>query len=170
MMKQNGILDDIKNIVGEEIGNEIEKTAYDSNIFVLYIATIENVTQKDLEDEYTHSYKVKFPERTFEQFMRYKRDWNKDKYRFAVEPQGYFLDENTAVKYVKANMGDINESGSFPYAIVSSMPLNCVYPTANIRTHRLFRYTRDTDTYDEVSWEALESTRLLLKYGQRGGF
>ena len=170
MVKKIGILDEIKKIVDIETSKQIEEIAYQSNLFVLSIAWIKKLTKEDLEKEYEHNYKVKFPDRDFETFVKYKEGWNEDKYRFGAEPQGFFLDEKTAVEYAQANMGDINEAGSYPYAIVSSMPLNRVYPTANKRTHRLFEYCHKDDGYHEISWERDESTKLLLKYGESGGF
>jgi hypothetical protein len=96
--------------------------------------------------------------------MRYKKNWDRDKYTFDIEPQGYFIDRATAVDYAESNMGDINEAGAYPYVVISSMPLHCVYPHANIREHILFYFNKETGRYDEIDWDRDEGTKCLGRH------
>ena len=176
MISQNGILNNIGEKYGEEVKKEVLDMAYSSNIYILYIASAHKMTEKDFEIGFA-AYKARFPERTFESYMKFKKNWDEDKYVFDVEPQGYFLDEKTAIDYAIANMGDINEAGCFPYAIVSSKPLNRYYPYAivssmplnrvyafcNEGTHKLFHYNKETDKYDPMDWDYSEETKYLRK-------
>ena len=162
MISQNGILNNIGEKYGEEVKKEVLDMAYCSNIYILYIADGHKMTDKDFEAGFA-SYNVSYPNRTFEQYMRFKKNWDEDKYSFIVEAQGYFLDEETAIDYAVSNMGDINEAGAYPFAIVSSMPLNRVYAFCNECSHKLFKYNRETDKYEPLDWNYSEETKYLRK-------
>lgn len=169
MQETTSLLKNIENRLGEDIKEKIEKISYESNIYILYLVDIHEVTRKDLEIGYA-SYHARYPERTFEDYLKYKRNWDQDKYTFDIEPQGYFIDRKTAVEYAEANMGDINEAGAYPYVIISSMPLNRVYPMCNFRDHTLFHFNAKTERYEEVDWDHSEGTKLLEKKGSNGWY
>lgn len=169
-MDQKPLMENIKDSLGEDVANQIkEKIAYLSDIYILTIADSYEVTEESMRIKFA-SYQAKYPNRTFESYVKYLKNWDEDRFTFVIEPMGYFLDEQTAIEYAEANMGDINECGAFPYAIVSSIPLNRVYPTCNFRTHKLFEYNKKTNRYESVDWDAKEDTRILLKRGEHGAF
>ena len=147
----------------------VEALAYETSIYVLYLADITEVSQKSLDAKFA-SFKVRYPARTYEQFMKQLKNWNEDKYHFLAEPQGYFIDEDTAVDYAVRNMGDINESGAYPYVLISSMPLNRVYPAANTRKFRIFLFNKKKEVYEEIDWDYSEATKILLRKGEGGFF
>ena len=163
------LLDAIRNNMDAPVVNKVEELAYESNIYVLYLADITPVSQKTLDAKFA-SYHVRYPDRTYEQFMKQLKNWNEDKYSFLAEPQGYFIDEATAVDYAIKNVGDINEAGAYPYVLISSMPLNRVYPAANIRKFRIFLFNKKKDMYEEINWDYSEATKILLKKGEGGFF
>jgi hypothetical protein len=163
-MESNSLMHNIIKEFGQEIGNKIQRRiAFESNLFILYLVDIHEVTRMDLEIGFA-SYHARYPERTFEDYIKFKRNWDQDKYTFDIEPQGYFIDRATAVDYAKCNMGDINEAGAYPYVVISSMPLHCVYPHANIREHTLFHFNKDTEKYDEIDWDYNDGTKCLERH------
>lgn len=163
-MNENSLLENIIKEFGEDVGEKINKRlVFESNLYILYLVDIHEVTQRDLDIGFA-SYHVRFPDRTYEQYLKYKKNWDADKYTFDIEPQGYFIDKATAVDYAESNMGDINEAGAYPYVVVSSMPMHCVYPHANIREHTLFHFNKETERYDEVSWDLNEGTKCLGRH------
>ena len=165
MIEQKSLIESIENEFGEEVGEKVrEKLAYESNIYVLYIASVSKVTERGLQIGFA-SYHARFPDRTYEQYLKYKKNFDEDKFNYDIEPQGYFIDEKTAFEYAEANMGDINEAGSFPYVIISEMPLNRVYPTCNTREHRLFVFDDETRKYKEIAWDYNEETEFLQRRG-----
>ena len=167
MSEYKSLLKTIEEELGQEIKEKIEDMTYRSNLYILYLMSYHEVTQKDLEAGYA-SYRVKYPDRTFENYLQYKMNWDRDKFSFDIEPQGYFVDRKTAIEYAEANMGDINEAGSF--VIVSSMPLNTVYPMCNFREHTLLHFNRKTGKYEEIDWDYCEATKLLKEKGHSGWF
>ena len=162
-MNEHSLLYNINKKFGTEISEEIKKMTYESNLFMLYVVDIHEVTRRDLEIGFA-SYNARYPERTFEDYMRYKKNWDRDKFTFDIEPMGYFIDRAEAVYYAEYNMGDINEAGAYPYVVVSSMPLHCVYPHANIREHTLFHFNKKTERYEEVGWDFNEGTKYLERH------
>ena len=73
MLTQKGILNNIGEKYGEEVKKEVLDMAYCSNIYILYIADGHKMTEKDFKAGFA-SYHVKYPERTFEQYMRFKKN------------------------------------------------------------------------------------------------
>lgn len=164
MRNEHSLLYNITQEFGEDVSKKInEKIVFESNLFILYLVDIHEVTRKDLEIGFA-SYHARYPQRTFEDYLRYKRNWDRDKFSVNIEPQGYFIDRATAVDYAESNMGDINEAGAYPYVVVSSMPLHCVYPHANTREHTLFHFNKETERYEEVDWDYNEGTQHLERH------
>lgn len=163
-MNEHDLLHNIAEEFGEDVAKKINyKIVFESNLYILYLVDIHAVTQRDLEVGFA-SYHARYPERTFEQYLKYKRNWDRDKYSFDIEPQGYFIDRATAVDYAESNMGDINEAGAYPYVVISSMPLHCVYPHANIREHTLFHFNKETERYEEIDWDYNDGTKCLERH------
>lgn len=169
MHDTTSLLKMIQTEMGDEIKNKVEELSYQSSIYILYLVDINQVTEESLRIGFA-SYQAKWPNRTFETYMRHKRDWKEDKYSYIIEPQGYFIDAATAVDYAEKNIGDINEAGAYPYVIVASMPLNRVYPMCNIREFRLFHFDKKKDVYNEIDWDYSEATQILLTKGESGAF
>ena len=169
MHDTTSLLKKIEKELGEEIHRKVEEISYDASIYILYLVDIIEVTEKALRVGFA-SYQAKWPDRTFEMYMRHKRDWKEDRYSYVIEPQGYFIDAATAVDYAEKNMGDINEAGAYPYVIVSSMPLNRVYPMCNTRDHRIFKFNRNKEIYEEIDWDYNDGTKILLEKGESGAF
>ena len=168
-MDNVGLMQAIKNQFDDTVVSKIEKLSFESEIFILYLVSFSKVTQRDLEIGFA-SYKARYPERTFESYLKFKKNFDEDKFKYNIEPQGYFIDEGVAIDYAKKNMGDINECGSFPYVIISSMPLNRVYPTCNFRTHKLFKFNKETKEYEQTDWNSCEGTAILEKKADNGWY
>jgi hypothetical protein len=164
-----GLLSQIESSMGKEVKAKIETISYTASIFILNIVSAHKVTEKDLQIGFA-SYHARYPERTYEQFLKFKSNSDADKYVFDIEPQGYFIDENTAIKYAESNIGDINEAGSFPYVIISSMPLNRVYPCCNTRSHRIFKFNQSIKQYEQIDWNDEECTKYLYKHTKTSCF
>ena len=165
MIDQKGILENIANsfgTLGKEVAEKCNRLANESNFYVLSTVNVNEITNDKLRIQYA-SYSAQYPDRTFEQFLNYRKNWNEDKYTFGITEQGYFLSEKLAVEYAKENMGDLYEAGSHPYLVISELPLNRVYPHAHICNHRLFEYNREKDAYEEIDWTIDEVTMLLSK-------
>lgn len=154
------IMDNINKKYGKDVEEDVKKMAYSSCIYILYDVCTHKITEKDLKIEFA-SYEKKFPGRTFEQFLRFKKDWKQDKYSFGIEEQGYFLDEETAIDYAINNIGDLNEAGAYPYVVISSRPLNVVYPNTRSNTHKLFLFNRKIDKYELINWDLNDETKHL---------
>lgn len=169
MHEQISLLKQIEDKLGKEIKEQIEELTYKSSLYVLYAVSYHKVTKLDLDAGYA-SYHVRYPERTFEDFLRYKRNWNEDQFTFTIEAQGYFVDRKTAVDYAESNMADINEAGSFPFIIISSMPLNTMYPMCNFRDHTLFHFNTKTNKYEEVDWDYDDATAMLKSKANNGWY
>jgi hypothetical protein len=155
--------------MGVDTATQIDEIANFSDIYILYLVSYHEVTHKDLEIGYA-AYHTRFPERDFESYMRMKRNWDEDRFTYDIEPQVYFISRKTAIEYAESNMGDINEAGSYPYVIVSSMPLNCVYPKCNERDHTLLHFNQETRRYEEIDWDCNDAMRLLQKKGSNGWY
>ena len=160
MVDQIGVLYNIEKKLGKDVRDIVDELSYESNIYLLYIVSVRATTQRDLDIGFA-KYHASFPDRPYESYMKHVTTCKEDKFRYGMEPQGYFLNEKTAIEYAEKNMGDINEAGSFPYVIISSMPLNRVYPVCNTRTHRIFLFDEEFDGYREVNWSYNEETKYL---------
>lgn len=169
MREHTSLLNAIDKDLGKETKDKVEELSYKTNLYILYLMSYHEVTQMDLEAGFA-SYKVRYPDRSFENFLKYKRNWEQDRFTFDIEPQGYFIDRKTAVEYAESNMGDINEAGAYPFVIVSSMPLNTVYPKCNFREHTLFHFNKNKERYEEVDWDYCEATKLLEQKSHNGWF
>jgi hypothetical protein len=168
-IEQKGLLEHIDERIGKDLKDKVEALVNFSNVYVLYLVDIIPVTEKGLKIKFA-SYQAQFPNRTYEDFLKYRRIDDSDKYVFDIEPQGYFLDEKLAIYKAENNVLDINEGGAYPYVIISSMPLNGVYPYCEERSHRLFLFNKKIGKYEEIDWDYNEGTRYLRKRGNRGGF
>ena len=102
LREPKSLLQRIDEDLGSEIKNKIDLISNEASIYVLSIASVRKVTQKDLEIGFA-SYHARYPERTIESYIKFKSNWDEDKFSYNVEPQGYFIDENVAVDYANKN-------------------------------------------------------------------
>ena len=169
VMTDNGLLTNVKKNVPMELHAQLDEVSKISSIFVLYAVDIHAVTHEELVHQFA-SYKSRFPNRDWDSFMKYKSNWDKDKYTFDIEAMGYFADLETAMKKATNNTLDFNEAGAYPYAVICEMPLNVVYAFAEEREMCLLKYNHKTGKYEEVSWDESQGAMYLRKYGESGGF
>lgn len=69
-----------------------------------------------------------------------------------------------AQEYVTQNIGDINESGSYNYAVVSKIPLSISYYTTEQNPNEdfwIYKYNNETHQYELLSKDSLEYKSLL---------
>lgn len=163
MISQKSLIENINEKFNKEITNKIKEISNSSNIFVLYLISSKKLTNEDIEKEF-NIYQIKFPGRTFDSFMKMKKSFNEDKYKVTFEEQGYFIDESLAIEYAKKNIGDLNEAGAYPFIVISSRPLNTVYPSCNICKNKLFEYSKETDSYKEIRFDRDEETKIIKTY------
>lgn len=168
-IEAKGLLEHIDERIGTDLKDKVQALVNCSNFYILYLVDIIPVTEKSLKIKFA-SYQAQFPNRTYEDFLKYRRIDNSDKYVFDIEPQGYFLDEKLAIYKAENNVLDINEAGAYPYVIISHMPFNAIYPHCAEREHRLFLFNREKGKYEEINWDYNEGTSYLLKKGMHGGF
>jgi hypothetical protein len=159
-IERKGLLLAIHHKLGDKVASSVEEISYNANIYILSAVDIHKVTDIGLRIEFA-SYQARYPDRTYDQFLKYKSSWDEDKYTFTIEPQGYFIDEETAVEYAESNMGDVNAGGAYPYIVIGEMPINQAYPYANTRKHRLFLFNTQSGLYEEIDWDYSEGTRYL---------
>lgn len=150
-----------------KIKNDI---AYKSNICILYSVDVRERTPESFEKE-CEAYHVRYPNRNMENYRKLMASQHKDKFTFVIEPTGYFIDEAQAEHYAVENICDINEAGSFPYVVLSQVPLNQMYPFGDPEDKkRLFLFDMHTQKYEEISWDYNEATKALLDRGNHGAF
>lgn len=82
MHDTTSLLKMIQTEMGDEIKNKVEELSYQSSIYILYLVDINQVTEESLRIGFA-SYQAKWPNRTFETYMRHKRDWKEDVYCYA---------------------------------------------------------------------------------------
>ena len=163
------LLKNIENQLGADVAKQIDEISNFSDIYILYLMSYHEVTHKDLEIGFA-SYHARYPDRDFESYVRMKHNWDEDRFTYDIEPQGYFISRALAIEYAEKNIGDINEAGAYPYVIVSSMPLNRVYPKCNERDHTLLHFNRKTKKYEEVDWDCNDAMKLLHRKGDNGWY
>lgn len=144
--------------------------AYKAKICILYAVDARERTPDSFEKE-CEAYHLRYPNRDIENYKKLMAMQHKDKFSFVIEPTGYFIDEKQAELYAIENIADINESGSFPYVILSQVPLNQMYPFGDPEdARRIFMFNTTTRQYEEISWEYNEATKALLDRGNHGAF
>ena len=147
-MYEPSLLDNIIQEFGEEIGKKInEKLVFESNLYILYLVSIHEVTQRDLEIGFA-SYHARYPDRTYEQYIKYKKNWDRDRFSFDIEPQGYFIDKATAVDYAESNMGDIRS-----------------YFTVFIKNEEafyIFEFSCETEKYQEYRYNFIDWAKTIV--------
>ena len=165
---KNGLLKNVKSVVPAEYHDKIDSVSLKSSIYVLYAVDVIAVTHESLVHEFA-SYKSRYPQRDWDSFMKYKSNWDRDKYKFIAENIAYFSDLETAVDKTVSNRLDFNEGGAYPYAIICEMPLNAIYAFSYNRKMWLYKYNRNTGEYEKISWEDSQDTLYLKKYCESGG-
>lgn len=84
------IMDNINKKYGKDVEEDVKKMAYSSCIYILYDVCTHKITEKDLKIEFA-SYEKKFPGRTFEQFLRFKKIGNKINIHLELKNKDIFL-------------------------------------------------------------------------------
>lgn len=165
------LIDMIEREFGTETSAKIrDDIAYKSNICILYSVDVREREHGAFEKE-CEAYQLRYPNRNIENYKKLMAAQHKDKYTFVIEPTGYFIDEVQAEHYAVENICDINESGSFPYVVLSQAPLNQMYPFGDPEyTKRLFLFNTTTRQYEEISWEYNDATKALWDRGYHGAF
>lgn len=167
----NMLINMIESEFGAATANKIRKdTVYNSAICILYSVDVRERTPESFEKE-CEAYHLRYPNRNIENYKKLMAAQHKDKYTFVIEPTGYFIDEAQAEHYAVENICDINEAGSFPYVVLSQVPLNQMYPFGDPEDKkRLFLFDVNTQKYEEISWDYNEATKALLDRGNHGAF
>ena len=97
-----------------------------------------------------------------EEYRRWLKIWNNDRYRVSSYDAGYYLSESDARRALDVYAGDLNEGGSYDYFVLHSCPIGVIYPASMGDHFHLFRYNRETDEYLEVFWGAMEKYRYIM--------
>lgn len=140
------------------------------NVYIVYLVDIKKLSPEDMQKNF-ECYKIKYnkPDFSFERFVELMNDWGNYPYHITADPQGYYATYEDAKRNVQSNVCDINEAGAFPYVVIASMPLDCIYPTATEkRSFNLFNYDVKQDKYYEINWDEDQFQRLL-KFAKCGG-
>ncbi len=168
-MKDNSLIKNVERKLGTKTASDVKSISNLSSIYVVYAVDIHAVTHEDLVHQFA-SYKSRYPNRDWDSFMKYKSNWNRDKYTFDVDPMGYFADLDTAMQKAVNNTLDFNEAGAYPYAVVCEMPLNVMYALAETKEMILLKFNKNTGLYEETSWDESQGTMYLKHHGESGGF
>lgn len=125
------------------------------NEFIYYVEAvdIDEKTEEDLKKEY-EIHKIKYNENmTYEEFIRFKKGWKEDKFTISSFISSYHLSKEEALEYAKRNIGDINEAGAYPYAVVVTAPVGMTYYNSCQNKNEDFiilKYNREKDEYEEL--------------------
>lgn len=115
----------------------MEKMKEIEKIYLIQVLNIKKKTEKDFEKDFK-IFKEKYDwykGKTVEEFKEYIK--NDDVYRMfrlsdynitEAEDIGFFTNEETAKECVINNYADINECGSYPYAVIIPIKANTLYP------------------------------------------
>ena len=139
-------------------------------IYIIYSVDIRAVSKDDLKlkfDYYKKNYNK--PDISFDRFIELMISWNKYPYEFTITPEGYYEYLMDAKCKVENNVYDINEGGCFPYAVIASLPLNCLFPnTFGDRDFLLFEYNKKENKYFQTEWNDDKFVKLL-DFAKHGG-
>lgn len=121
-------------------------------VYILTAANIKPKTEEDVKREFEIT-KLQHPvwkRKSFAEFWNWKTEIFETKYQTETYDTAYFLDEETAVRYAKENMADINEAGAYPYLLIHTKETNHMYADTETSRVRLFAYT-GKDAYEEIT-------------------
>ena len=128
----------------------------DKYIYYVTAIDVDEITEEMLQKEYK-IHLLKYDRQIdYEKFLKFKKDWHEDKYNISSFISSYHLEKEEAIEYAKKNIGDINESGSYPYAAVVSAPIGySYYNTCQNKEENFifYKYNHSTKKYEEIDKE-----------------
>lgn len=143
----------------------MEKVEKIEKIYLVQVLNIKKKTEKDFEKDFK-IFKEKYDwykGKTVEEFKEYIK--NDDVYRMfrlsdynitEAEDVGFFTNEETAKECVINNYADINECGSYPYAVIIPIKANTLYPECHaigIKEYStmIFEFDNENDKYVQLN-------------------
>lgn len=114
-------------------------------VYILYAVNAHRNTDRDRHEKYLHSdYRG-----SFEQYCQFLKNLGEYSFRAYWYTAGYFQTYESACEAAAGNAGDICEAGSYPYAAVVEIPMDCVYPESYLTRDSvtLFQYVREEARY-----------------------
>jgi len=122
-------------------------------IYILSAVDIKPINREELQKDF-EIFKIMYPiwkKKSFKDFLKWKAGFYETKYKIDTYDTAYFLNLDTAIQYAKANMADINESGSYPYLVIYTRPTNKMYSETDKCMVKLFIYNGDKNEYEEIN-------------------
>lgn len=116
--------------------------------YIVFVIDIYEKTQQDHYNEWLDSDKYSSAIDFWEQQKR----WGEYTYQGVFEEMGFFTDCSEATQAVVNNMADINECGSWNYAAIVPINLNCMYPWGETDRSEisLFQYNNEAYHFDKI--------------------
>lgn len=121
-------------------------------LYIVSTVSLKERTKENFKKDFEIA-KLEYPSwqnKTFEQYYEFEKSWNREKYIMNEEDNSYFLDFQKARNSVINNFADINDGGTYNYAIIKKVPMNMAYGMIHIEGLYLFKYNLDSDSYIEI--------------------
>ena len=132
-------------------------------IYYVEAISLQEKSQEMLKKEY-EIHKIKYKEDiTYEQFIKFLKDWHDYQYSIDSFISSYHVTLEEAKEYAKNNVGDINEAGCYNYCAVISAPIGIsYYNTEQIKEDFIiYKYNNVSKSYEELSSTEKEYNKLI---------
>ena len=136
-----------------------------NTIFIVKTINLRSLTEKNLKDDF-EVLKIKnklWRNRTFEEYVEFEADWDRDKYKATSEDNAYFNNLDEAKEFVINNTCDLNDGGVFNYIIIQEVPINSSYAYTRIESNYLFKFNRSTNKYEQTDFNFDEETKYISR-------
>lgn len=119
----------------------------DKMYFVFGISICE-LSPSEIKNEFD-KWKNAFDSINSNEYRKYYYDIYKEPFDCCVNRflAGIFKTKEDALDFVENNGGDFNEAGTFEYASIEEMPLNCPYPESRTNKFDIFKYDEKSNAY-----------------------
>ena len=78
--------------------------------------------------------------RNFDEYIKFLKSWNSDKFSIKDENFSYCTDYKTAYKQIATNSCDMNDGGVYNYAAILQVRTNCGYAETEINNMQVFQF------------------------------
>ena len=135
-----------------------------SYIYSVIAISLEEYTEERLKKLHASHNCLYSKQLTFEEFLKFQKQWKEDSYDISSFVSSYHLEYKTAKEYVEGNVCDINEAGCYNYAAISKIPIDATYYNScqNPNTDfDIYKYNIETKEYELLDKKAKEYEYLI---------
>lgn len=133
-------------------------------IYVVSTVDLKEKTEAMLKSEYEQT-KAKYDtwkNKSYEEFYEFQKGWGWHRYKLRQEDNSYFMELDKAKEAVINNFADINDGGTYNYALIKKVPVGKAYGMLSVKELYIFKYDRESDKYIEVGLEDNEETKYII--------